>query len=110
VATLFYDATTEQWVTIDSNADLKAALFPEKKKLTLRSNASVETLNKEAAGAAPITVNDLLAAAEGRTSDTKDHKDPGLAMARAAAIGRWGIIASLVLAAAGELLPNTSVL
>jgi hypothetical protein len=110
VATLYYDANTEQWVAIDSSAELKAALFPEKKKLTVRAKPTVEVLNKEAAGAAPITVGDMLAAAEGRTSDTKDKKDPAAAMARAAAIGRWTAIVSLILAAAGELLPSTDVI
>lgn len=107
IATLYYDATTEQWATIDSSAELKAALFPEKKKLTVRAKPTVETLNKENAAAAPITVGDMLAAAEGRTSDTKDHKDPAIEMARAAGIGRWASIVALVFAAAGELLPAT---
>jgi hypothetical protein len=109
-ATLYYDAATEQWATVDSSVELKAALFPEKRKLTVRAKPTVEVLNKEPVGAAPITVNDMLAAAEGRTSETKDHMDPSLAMARAAAIGRWAAILSLVLAAAGELLPVTDVI
>jgi hypothetical protein len=109
-ATLFYDATTEQWATIESNGELKTALFPEKRKLTVRAKPTVEILNKEPAGAAPITVSDLLAAAEGRTSETKDHLDPGGSMARAAAIGRWAAILSLGAAAAGELIPNANVL
>lgn len=106
-ATLFYDATTEQWTAIESNAELRAAIFPEKKKLTVKPKQKLDTLNKEVEGAAPITVNDMLAAAEGRTADTRDKKDPAEAMARAAAIGRWTAIVSLLLAAAGEVLPST---
>ena len=105
VATLYYDAHTEQWTPIDANAELKAALFPEKKKLTVRPKQQLETLNQEAEGAAPITVNDILAAAEGRTADTRDRQDPVEAMARAAAIGRWAAILALLLAAAGETIP-----
>ncbi|HYP18287.1 MAG TPA: DUF4339 domain-containing protein [Opitutus sp.] len=30
-ATLYYEATTEQWTTIEANAELKATLFPAKK-------------------------------------------------------------------------------
>lgn len=104
-ATLFYDATTEQWTTIESNADLKLAIFPEKRKLTFRAQEPANPLNKDPEGAAPITVNDMLAAAEGRTYDTKDKRSPVEAMARAAAIGRWAAILALLLAAAGELLP-----
>jgi len=106
-ATLFYDATTEQWTPIASNADLKITLFPEKKKLTVRPKQKLDTLNKEVEGAAPITVNDMLAAAEGRTSDTKDKKDPAEAMARAAGIARWCAIVTLLAATAGEVLPST---
>lgn len=109
-ATLYYDANIEQWTSIDSNAELKATLFPEKKKLTIRQKQNLETLNKEVEGAAPITVNEMLAAAEGRTADTKDRKDPTEAMARAAAIGRWTAITALVLAALGELIPAADAL
>lgn len=105
--TLFYDATTEAWVPINSNAEMKGLLFPEKKKLVIRAPKKLETLNKEEDSAPPITVDDMLAAAEGRTSDTKDKRDPAEDMARAAAIGRWAIIVMLIVAAAGELLPST---
>lgn len=105
-ATLYYEAATEQWTRIEANADLKATLFPEKKKLTVRSKQTLDTLNKEVEGAAPITVNDMLAAAEGRTADTAERRDPAEAMARGAAIGRWAALAALLIAAAGELVPS----
>ncbi|HYD85119.1 MAG TPA: DUF4339 domain-containing protein, partial [Opitutus sp.] len=105
-ATLYYEANTEQWTAIEANAELKATLFPEKKKLSIRTKQNLETLNKESEGAAPITVGDMLAAAEGRTADTKDKQDPAEAMARAAAIGRFAAIAALVVASAGEMLPS----
>jgi len=41
--TLFYDATTEQWVAIGANAELKALIFPEKKKLSLKAK-EIKTL------------------------------------------------------------------
>lgn len=106
-ATLYYDAGVEQWTPIESNAELKATLFPEKKKLSIRPKQKLDTLNKEVEGAAPITVNDMLAAAEGRTADTKDKKDPAEAMARAAGIARWCAVLTLILAAAGGVLPHT---
>jgi hypothetical protein len=109
-ATLFYDANTEQWTPIETSAELKAAIFPEKKKLVVRPKQNLDALNKEVEGAAPITVNDMLAAAEGRTADTKDKKDPAEDMARAAALGRWAAVLSLILAAAGEIQPSTDAL
>lgn len=105
-ATLYYDATSEQWSAIDQDADLKTALFPEKKKLSMRTTAQAEPLNKDPALSAPILISEMLAAAEGRTSETRGSKDPQLAMARAAGLGRWGAIIALILAAAGELLPS----
>lgn len=107
--TLFYDATTEQWTAIGINAELKALLFPEKKKLTVRAKPKLDTLNKEGDSRPPITVDDMLAAAEGRTADTKDRRDPAEAMARAAGIGRWCAIVMLLLCAAGEVLPSTDI-
>jgi hypothetical protein len=108
--TLFYDATSEQWTSIDQDTSLKEALFPEKKKLTMRTVQASDMLTKERGTSAPIMVNDLLAAAEGRTSDTKGRKDPHAAMATSAGIGRWAAILALVIAAAGELLPNADII
>ena len=107
--TLIYDATTEQWVTLKSDAALMAAVFPPKKKHQLKTK-EIQTLNTAENSAKPISVDDMLAAAEGRTSDTKGKKDPEIAMARAARLGMFGAIASLVLAAAGEILPSSAAL
>lgn len=109
-ATLFYDPTSEQWTAIDQDTALKDSLFPEKRKLSVRTVHNSDTLNKERGTSAPILVNDLLAAAEGRTADSKSKKDPGAGMARAAGMGRWAAIIALVMAAAGELLPSASII
>lgn len=107
--TLIYDAVTEQWVTLHSHHELMAVVFPEKKKLLLR-NKEVSTLNQPAESARAITVDDMLAAAEGRTDETRGKSDPQVAMARAARLGMWGAIASLVFAAAATILPGTDTL
>ena len=107
--TLVYDATTEQWIAINAKPELMALVFPEKKKLALKQK-EIKTLNKPDENAKAITVNDMLAAAEGRTDDTKGKSDPAIAMARAAKIGMIAAIITLVLAAAGEILPGTDAL
>lgn len=107
--TLIYDATTEQWVALNSNAELMAQIFPEKKKLSLKAK-EIKTLNKSDDSAKPITVNDMLDAAEGRTDDTKGKSDPQIAMMRAAKVGMIGAIVTLVAAAAAEILPATEAL
>lgn len=106
--TLVYDATTEQWVALSASPELMAVVFPEKKKLSLKAK-EIKTLNKADANAKEISVHDMLAAAEGRTDDTKGKADPEIAMARAAKIGMFGALIALILAAAGEILPSTEV-
>lgn len=108
-ATLFYDATVEQWVAIGANAEMKALVFPEKKKLSLKAK-DISTLNKPEENAKEISVRDMLDAAEGRTEDTKDKADPEIAMMKAARIGMIGGVLSLLAAAAAELLPSTAAL
>ena len=103
--TLVYDATTEQWVALGTQAALMAEVFPEKKKLALKAK-EFKALNKPDEGAKAITVDDMLAAAEGRTADTADKQDPEIAMMRAAKIGTWSIIVALLVSAAGEVLPS----
>ncbi len=107
--TLIYDATTEQWVALSSNPELMAVVFPQKRKLTLKTKA-IQTLNQVDATAKPITVNDMLDAAEGLTDDTSSKANPEIAMMRAARLGLIAAIATLVLAAAAEILPNTETL
>ncbi len=107
--TLVYDANSEQWVAIGSSPELMQAVFPEKKKLGLKAK-EIKTLNKADDAAKPITVHDMLDAAEGRTDETRGKADPEVAMARAAKIGLIGALVILVLAAAGEALSGTDAL
>jgi hypothetical protein len=104
--TLYYDASLEQWVAISSNASLLNFLFPEKRKLKVRAKENVQTLNVENASDVPISVHDMLAAAEGRTSDTFGKGDPKLATARVAEIGRLSLILMLALSVFGLLTPR----
>ena len=107
--TLVYDANTEQWVAISSDAELMTIVFPPKKKLGLKQK-EIKTLKKQDDTAKPISVNDMLAAAEGRTDETSDKADPEIAMARAAKIGMIGATVILLIAAVAEALPATDAL
>jgi hypothetical protein len=107
--TLVYDAEHEQWVAINDKADLMASIFPQKKKLELKAK-EFKSLNQPNENVKEISVNDMLAAAEGRTDDTKGKENPEIAMAQAARIGMIGAIATCVVAAAGEILPGVDVL
>ncbi len=103
--TLWYDPTVEDWAPIGTNEQLRLILFPEKRKLRMKVKEIMPT-HRSADSLAPITVEDMLAGAEGRTADTKDKKDPAIMQAHAARIGMWSVVVVLVLAAAGEVLPT----
>ncbi len=111
VDSLYYDATAEQWVIIGDNPTVKAAIFPEKKKLSIKAKEHMPSLNKpKTDSSAPITVDDMLAAAEGRTSETKDKISGEFAASRAAAVGMWSLVLMFVISAAGSMLPAVDVI
>jgi len=85
--TLFYDAATEQWAVIGSSEELRNLVFPEKKKLTFKPKEQVPTLNVQHSDQRPVTVEQFLAAAEGRTEDTKERRAYLMAQDRSAQIG-----------------------
>lgn len=91
--TLYYDAAVEQWVSVGSNASLMALLFPEKKKLKVKPKDDVAAINVESESDAPIRVEDMLAAAEGRTAETYGRGDPKIAQTRIAGFGRYFVTA-----------------
>jgi hypothetical protein len=105
VETLWYDAALEDWTAIGATEDLKGSLFPEKRKLRMKVK-EVSSPARRSDLLAPITVQEMLAGAEGRTAETRDKKDPAILQAHAARLGMWAALVCLVLAAAGELLPS----
>ncbi len=105
-ATLYYEASTEQWVAVGDNAELMALLFPEKQKLSLKHKEAINTLNVHQEDAKPIEVNDMLAAAEGRTEDTKGKADPIELLAMAAKTGMYAATLLLLISAIALLLPS----
>ena len=108
--TLYYEATTEQWISISANPELKASVFPEKRRLTIKPKDRVATLNAGPDTSPPLTVNEMLAAAEGRTAETKDKRDRTIAWERAAKIGRFACIGMLLISMASLLLPQIDLL
>ena len=70
--TLIYDNEAEQWVALTSNEELKNAVFPVKETLVLKpkSEADMDLLNLGEDKLPAVTVQDMLAAAEGTTEET----------------------------------------
>lgn len=104
--TVYYDAEAEKWVSVGSDEALKAQLFPEKKKLGLKAKEDIKSLNATEESVPPIEVADMLAAAEGRTEDTKDKKDLTEDLARAAKIGMYCCTASVFVSGLSLLAPS----
>ena len=86
--TEYYDDASSTWLPVGGNAELKALLFPERKKLGLKKERDdIKFLNKPEDVAAPaVTVSQMLAAAEGESKETKYLKEQQKSEARAAAM------------------------
>jgi len=72
--TLYYDEEKEAWITLNTNEELIETLFPAEIKLALRSkeDADLDLLNKpEDENSKKLTIEEILAAAEGDTEETK---------------------------------------
>jgi len=105
--TYFYDSVTEQWLLISSSPEMKALLWPEKKKMGFKQK-EFKAVNEEnkTSSESPITVQQFLAAAEGKTEDTKDKKDKSITMMNASIWGTRAATLISFLSAASLVLPG----
>jgi hypothetical protein len=104
--TYYYDATTEQWVLLAANPELKAALWPEKKKMGFKHKEFKPVNEEKTDSAPPITVQQFLDAAEGRTDETKGKKDKGEIMMNSAMWGTRSAAIISIASAAALILPG----
>lgn len=107
--TLYYESSTEQWATIGSNETLKNAVFPPKRKLTVKQKENIPSLNVLKEQQKPITVEQMLAAAEGRSEDTKDKRNIIVAQDVSARIGLYSGMVIFLLSTAALLMPHIDV-
>jgi hypothetical protein len=104
--TYFYDAATEQWLLIGSSPEMKAALWPEKKKMGFKQKEFTVIGEDKTSSAPPITVQEFLAAAEGKTEDTKGKEDKSVMMMNAAIWGTRSAAGISLLSAVALILPG----
>ena len=104
-ATLYYDTSTEQWAVFSTNPELVSLVFPEKKKLRL-GKKEIRSVNEQTDSAPPISVDDMLAAAEGLTADTNGKQSLAIAQGRAAKIGIWSAFLTLATSAIALCAPS----
>ncbi len=108
--TYYYDATTEQWLLISSNAEMNSILWPEKKRMGFKHKEFKAVNEEKSDSAPPITVQDFLNAAEGKTDETKGKKDKNVIMMSAAL---WGTRSAAIISfasAAALILPGIDAL
>ncbi len=112
--TLYFDEAQDDWVAIETNDALKAQVFPEKKRLTLRQKAekSAAVDDSEASGEPRkrISVTDMLAAAEGDTAETRHVRRLERQRSHAAALSIPVIGTLLLISALSNLLPAIPVI
>lgn len=110
--TLYYDDNLESWAAIGANEELQEQVFPKKKKLSLSSGKS----NKEKASLADednsresISVDEMLAAAEGDTEETRYLKEKERWQNRAAAISIPTLAFVCAITAATYIYPSMDI-
>jgi len=108
--TYYYDAATEQWLLISSNTEMKAVLWPEKKRMGFKHKEFKAVNEDKSDSAPPITVQDFLAAAEGKTDETKGKKDKSVSMMAAAIWGTRSAALISVASAVALILPGSDAL
>ncbi|MEO6992817.1 MAG: hypothetical protein ABI273_04245 [Lacunisphaera sp.] len=104
--TYFYDSLSEQWLLISSSAQMKALLWPEKRKMGFKQKEFKAVNEDKPNSEAPITVQQFLAAAEGKTEDTKDKQDKSVMMMNASIWGTRSAAIICLLSAAALILPG----
>lgn len=108
------DETKENWVVVGESEELKAMLFPERKKLGLKKGGATEAIKMintpEDAAKPEITVEQMLASAEGHTEDTKHLKDRQKTIEKAASLAMPVLAVMMLLSGLANSLPRYSVL
>lgn len=108
------DETKSEWFVVGESEELKAFLFPERKKIGLKKGDEKVTFqqlnNPEDEGKPGITVEQLLAASEGQTTDTKHLKDTQKKLDRAASLSMPVLTVMMLLSGLANSLPRYSVI
>jgi hypothetical protein len=87
-ATLYYDETREDWFPLSGHPELQQVFHPEEKRVHLRQRqqptARPPALDQADTERPPVTVDEMLAAAEGKSRETRHLKAQERRMTKAA--------------------------
>jgi len=92
--TLYFDEDKEEWVPFALNEELKEQVFPTKKKIELKVDVNAGEQADGVGGDDEVTdinVEDMLAAAEADTPETRHLKQAEKSLDRAASIASTGL-------------------
>lgn len=109
----YFDPKMESWALIRSNEPLFKQIYPEKKQLTLKRRTEEEILIAAEGGDndnPAVKVEEMLAAAEGHTKETKHVRTKKLWEERTAAISVPLIGTMLLVSALSVLYPSWSII
>ena len=108
----YFDAKLESWAQIQSNEDLLGKVFPEKKRLGLRKKTTEEigSINAEDEYMEVVRIDDMLAAAEGNTEETKYVRTKRLWEERAANLSVPMLGIMLFVSALSVLYPSWGII
>ena len=111
--TLYFDEGKEEWVPIALNTELKDQVFPQKKKMELKVDVNAGEQAEGVGGDDEVTeinVEDMLAAAEADTPETRHLKQAKKSLNQAAAIASTGLGVVSLGAAIGLIVPHMSII
>lgn len=109
----YFDEKMESWVRIKANEALHARIYPQKKRLVLRRKAEDEDEEEGLAtedGDASVEVEKLLAAAEGKTEETRHIRVAAAWRERTAALVTPVLALILLVSAVSVLYPGWNIL
>lgn len=107
--TLFYDQSMQTWLAIAANQALLDKVFPAKKKLILKKKEAAEAAADDAPQKPAIHIQELLAAAEGNTKETRYVRELAKWRERAASLSVPILGSLLGLSALSMIYPSWNV-
>ncbi len=102
--TLYYDEDKEEWIPFALNDSLRAEVFPEREKLSLKINKEVKPELEEASNS-DLNVESMLAAAEGDTDEKRKLTRQKKSFDRAANLSAAGLGLMMIFSALFMILP-----
>jgi len=108
----YFDPVMESWALIRSNEALYKEIFPEKKRLSLRKKTAeeIQSINKPDDERTSVKVEEMLAAAEGHTSETKHVRKKRQWQERTAGLSVPTLGILLLISALSVLYPSWNII